>query len=68
MRNPTRVESGTRHQLAWCRECPSWRELRDTNFEALVACAVHVQLVHGRAKLAAQLRARAATDTPKMFG
>lgn len=68
MSNPTRVESGPGFQLAWCRECPPWRELRGSRAAALTACANHVQLVHGRGKLAAQLRARAAADTPTMYG
>lgn len=67
MSNPTRVELGPGFALAWCRECPPWRELRGTHAAALAACATHVQQVHDRAKLAAQLRARAVTDTPRMI-
>lgn len=58
-RNPTRVDTGTRHVLAWCHECQPWRELRGTRPAALRAAADHVQLVHGEDRLAADLRERA---------
>lgn len=45
--NPTRLEAGHNHVLAYCRACPPWRELAWDRPEALRAAAAHVQLVHG---------------------
>jgi hypothetical protein len=57
--NPTRLEAGHNHVLAYCRACPPWRELRWDRPEALEAAANHVQLVHGQGQLAERLRKRA---------
>ena len=61
--NPTRLEAGHNHVLAYCRACPPWRELRWDQPEALDAAATHVQLVHGNMTLAEKLRERAAEQT-----
>jgi hypothetical protein len=66
-RNPTRIESGTRHALAYCSSCPPWRRLTADRPAALLAAAEHVDLTHGDRQLAAKLRDRAraaAADTP----
>lgn len=60
MTNPTKLEAGHNHVLAYCRACPPWRELAWDRPEALRAAANHVQLVHGDPKLANVLRERAA--------
>lgn len=67
--NPTRLDNSKRGSLAWCRECPSWRELRATKAAALAECATHVAQVHDKPKLAASLRARgrAVADTPGVW-
>lgn len=59
-----RLEAGARTVLAYCTECPSWRELRPTRAAALTAAAHHALVVHDQAKrantfreLAARLRA-----------
>lgn len=57
--NPTRLEAGHNHVLAYCRSCPPWRELTWDRPEALDAAATHVQLVHGDTQLAERLRKRA---------
>jgi predicted kinase len=57
--NPTRLEAGHNHVLAYCASCPPWRELAWDRPEALEAAAVHVQLVHDRPQLAERLRKRA---------
>lgn len=62
MRNPTRLEAGHNHLLAWCQSCPSWRRLAWDRPEALRAAATHVQLVHGNTELAGSLRERAAAQ------
>lgn len=54
-----KVESGTRHVLAWCADCPSWRTLRADRAAALRAGAEHLHLVHGEAKQAGNMRLRA---------
>ena len=59
MRNPTKLEAGHNHVLAYCRACPPWRELTWDRPAALRAAATHVLLVHGNVKLANQLRERA---------
>lgn len=60
--NPTRLEAGHNHVLAYCRACPPWRELAWDRPEALRAAAQHVQLVHGDTKQANRLRERAAAQ------
>lgn len=60
--NPTKLEAGHNHVLAYCRACPPWRELTWDRPEALRAAANHVQLVHGNAELARTLRERAAAQ------
>lgn len=57
--NPTRLEAGHNHLLAYCRTCPSWRRLAMDRPEALEEAARHVQLVHGMAELASDMRLRA---------
>lgn len=52
-----------RHVLAWCAECPSWRELRPDRVSALRAGAAHLELVHGHARAAADHRDRATRIT-----
>lgn len=66
MNNPTRLEAGHNHVLAYCRDCPPWRRLELSRPAALLQAAVHLELVHGRHKLAANLRdrARKLADTP----
>lgn len=54
-----RVEAGTRHALAWCRDCPPWRELRGTRAAALLAAADHAERVHEARSIASDLRERA---------
>jgi hypothetical protein len=54
-----RVESGTRHALAWCTECPSWRELRGTRTAVHLLAADHSTRVHGDAAAAATHRRHA---------
>lgn len=54
-----RVEPGTRHVLAWCRDCPPWRELRGTRTAALLAAADHAERCHGDRAIASDLRERA---------
>ena len=61
--NPTRLEAGHNHVLAYCRACPPWRELAWDRPEALRAAANHVQLVHGDAVTASVLRQRAAEQS-----
>jgi hypothetical protein len=51
---------GGRGVLAWCRQCPSWREHRPTRQAAQLAAAEHVRLVHDDAARASQLREAAA--------
>lgn len=58
--NPTRLEAGYGHVLAYCRDCPPWRRLELSHPDALLAAADHMQLTHGQAKLAADMRGRAA--------
>lgn len=50
------LEGATRHVLAACRDCPSWRELRDDRPAAQLAAAAHLQLVHGDPAAARKLR------------
>lgn len=59
MSQPTRVDLGTRHALAWCASCPSWRVLRGDRADALLASADHVDRVHGDKSVAANLREQA---------
>lgn len=54
-----RVESGTRHALAWCRKCPPWRVLRGSRADALEAAAEHAERCHAAPALASDLRERA---------
>jgi hypothetical protein len=54
--NPTRLEAGHNHVLAYCHRCPSWRTLAGDRPEAQRAAAQHVLLVHGQTKLANSLR------------
>lgn len=62
---PTRLEAGHNHVLAYCRECPSWRRLAGDKPEAKRRAAEHLALVHGMATAARQLRYEAAqADTP----
>lgn len=68
MDNPTKLEAGHNHVLAYCRACPPWRELTQDRPEALTAAATHVQLVHGNPKLAEVLRKRAAATRRRMTG
>lgn len=62
MSNPTRLEAGHNHVLAYCQTCESWRRLAWDRPEALRAAASHVQLVHNNPQLARVLRERAATQ------
>lgn len=62
MGNPTRLEAGRGHVLAWCVDCPPWRRLAGDNPAALLVAADHLQLVHGDARAAARLRDRATTQ------
>lgn len=64
--NPTRLEAGHNHVLAYCRSCPPWRQLAWDRPEALSAAATHVQLVHGNMVLAERLRTRAAETRRRM--
>lgn len=59
MRQPTRLEPGTRYVLAYCNECPPWRTLTGTRPAALRAAADHVELTHGNGRVARQLREQA---------
>ena len=63
MNNPTKLEAGHNHVLAYCRACPPWRALAWDRPEALRAAAQHVQLVHNDARLASLLRERAAAQS-----
>lgn len=73
-----RVEAGTHHALAWCAECPPWRELRGTRAAALTAAAEHADRCHHLPHLASDLRrqarraearrAEAAGNPPKSSG
>jgi len=63
---PTRVEPGTRHALAWCTSCPPWRVVAEDRAAALMAAAEHLERVHrtldGRAEypgVASNLREQA---------
>lgn len=58
--NPVRLEAGYGHVLAYCRDCPPWRRLELSHADALEAAAKHMQLTHGQARLAADMRGRAA--------
>lgn len=60
--NPTKLEAGHNHVLAYCRTCPPWRALAWDRPEALRAAAQHLQLVHGNVQLADKLRERAAAQ------
>lgn len=53
------IDKSARSVLAHCAQCPSFRELRGTRPAALIAAATHVELVHGDARAAANLRDRA---------
>lgn len=59
MSQPTRVEPGTRHALAWCTSCPPWRVLRADRSSALLAAADHLERVHQLTGAAANLREQA---------
>lgn len=54
--------------VAWCEDCPPWREIRGSREAALMAAATHLEGVHGLAREAAAKRALAARlrggDTP----
>lgn len=66
MSGPVRVEAATRHALAYCRDCVSFRELRGTRVAAQLAAADHLERVHGATKAARELRKaarRAATPS-----
>lgn len=56
---PIHLETGTHHLLAWCSECPSWRRLYGSRGPALRAAAQHLDLTHGDAQGASELRYRA---------
>ena len=58
--NPTQLEAGHNHVLAYCRTCASWRRITWDRPEALEAAASHVQLVHDDVALARIMRKRAA--------
>ncbi len=64
--NPTRLEASSRGVvLAYCVECTSWRRMVATRADALREQAAHIELVHERPKLAANMRDRARKlDTP----
>lgn len=56
------VDPSARSQLAWCSDCPSFRELRGTRAAALTAAAHHADQVHqdtDRAKAIRQAATRA---------
>jgi hypothetical protein len=54
-----KLEPGTRHVLAYCTGCPSWRELASSSPAALRVSATHAELVHGDSATAKELRRRA---------
>lgn len=58
------VEAGTRHALAYCRDCRTWREIRADRPAALLAAADHAARCHGDQRVADHLRARARSATP----
>lgn len=60
-----RIDPADRSLVAWCSECPSWRELRGTYAAALTAAADHVHRVHDDQDRAKALRqgATRASDT-----
>lgn len=60
-----RTESGTRHVLAYCTACPTWRRLADDKAGALAEGARHVALVHGGGKAAASLQERSRRITTR---
>jgi hypothetical protein len=55
---PVRLDASARSVVAWCASCPPWREVGSRPL-ALRAAAVHLELVHGNARKAAQLREQA---------
>lgn len=59
MSGRVRLEPGTRHVLAWCSGCPSWRTLRGDLAAAHLAAAAHAELVHEDAAAAKEHRRRA---------
>lgn len=64
---PVRFDRARGTVLAYCTGCPPWRSLEGTTPAAYRAAAVHVDQVHGDARLAANLRelaARQERDTP----
>lgn len=61
-----RVDSSTSSQLAYCTDCPPWRELRGERPAALTAAAEHAQRVHGDDQRARELRQLAARATRRV--
>lgn len=61
MKQPTRLDASRsgRTVVAWCTGCPPWRYGAESRPEALRAAADHLELVHGNARVAAQLREQA---------
>ena len=57
---PIRLDASARSVVVSCASCPPWRELRAARPAALRAAAVHLELVHGQAERAADLREQAA--------
>lgn len=62
-KSPVRIEAGTRHVLASCTACASWRELRGTRPAAHLIAAAHMENVHGDWVLANRHRQLAKRDT-----
>lgn len=50
------IDTGSRSLVAWCDQCPSWRELRGTRSAALTAAAQHADQVHADQELAKAIR------------
>lgn len=54
-----RLELGTRHVLAYCLSCPSWRAVTADRGRANLEAAAHAERVHGDSRGAAEYRRRA---------
>lgn len=58
-----RVDGSPSTSLAYCTECPPWRELRGERAAALTAAADHAQRVHADEQRARELRQLATRAT-----
>lgn len=54
-----RIDASPRSYLAWCRDCPSWREVRGHRRAALLAAAEHAARCHEDEDNATRLTRRA---------